>query len=250
MPGQPDYDAVADRYDATFQALPYRIFVEEWSVLKALGDVEQRSVLELATGTGHYARRLRGLGAGRVVAVDLSAEMIALAQEAENRTPLGISYRVHDVATLELDETFDVVVAVYLLHYAADIDRLDAMARVVARHLEPGGRFVTFQLNPSLAREDHYYEPYGMRVNLPRHYSDGQELSFSVNVGGDWWSPISVHYWTRETLITSLQRAGLTGIRWQTPTLDPQGVDRHGEEYWKAYLQHPHCVVIEATKGS
>jgi ubiquinone/menaquinone biosynthesis C-methylase UbiE len=112
-----DYDAVADQYDATFQALPYRIFVEEWSVLNALGDVDQRSVLELATGTGHYARRLRRLGAGRVVAVDLSAEMIALAQEAEDRAPLGIRYQVHDVATLELEETFDVVIAVYLLHY-------------------------------------------------------------------------------------------------------------------------------------
>ncbi|MBV9278746.1 MAG: class I SAM-dependent methyltransferase [Chloroflexi bacterium] len=245
-----DYDAVADQYDATFQALPYRIFVEEWSVLNALGDVDRRSVLELATGTGHYARRLRRLGASRVVAVDLSAEMIALAQEAENRTPLGISYRVDDVTTLELDETFDVVVAVYLLHYAADIDRLDAMARVIAHHLKPGGRFVTFQLNPSLAREDHYYEPYGMRVNLPRRYSDGQELSFSVQVGGDWWAPISVHYWTRETLTASLQRAGLTDIRWQDPTLDPQGAARHGEDYWKAYFEHPHCVVIEATRGS
>jgi len=245
-----EYDAIADQYDATFQALPYRIFVEEWSVLNALGDVDQRSVLELATGTGHYARRLRRLGASRVVAVDLSAEMVALAQEAENRTPLGIRYQVHDVATLELEETFDVVIAVYLLHYAADIDGLDAMARVVARHLKPGGCFVTFQLNPSLAREEHYYEPYGMRVNLPRHYSDGQELSFSVRVGESWWSPISVYYWTRETLIASLQRAGLTGIKWQTPTLDPQGADRHGKDYWKAYLEHPHCVVIEATKGS
>jgi SAM-dependent methyltransferase len=245
-----DYDAVADQYDATFQALPYRIFVEEWSVLNALGDVGQRSVLELATGTGHYARRLRRLGASRVVAVDLSAEMVALAQEAEDRTPLGICYQVHDVATLELEETFDVVIAVYLLHYAADMDHLDAMARVVARHLKPGGRFVTFQLNPSLAREEHFYEPYGIRVNLPPHYSDGQEISFSVHVGQGWWPPISVYYWTRETLTTSLQRAGLTGIRWQTPTLDPQGADRHGEDYWKAYFEHPHCVVIEATKGS
>lgn len=244
-----DYDAVADHYDATFQALPYRIFVEEWSVLNALGNVDQRSVLELATGTGHYARRLRRLGASRVVGVDLSAEMVALAQEAENRTPLGISYRVHDVATLDLDETFDVVIAVYLLHYAADIDHLDAMTQVIARHLEPGGRFVTFQMNPSMAREDHYYEPYGMRVNLPLDYSDGQELSFSVKVGEEWWSPISVHYWTRETLTASMRRAGLRDIRWDNPTLDPRGADRHGQEYWKAYLAHPHCVVVEATRG-
>src|SRR5690348_15773993 len=181
-----EYDAIADQYDATFQALPYRIFVEEWSVLNALGGVDQRSVLELATGTGHYARRLRRLGARRVVAVDLSAEMIDLAREAESRASLGICYQVHDVATLELDETFDVVIAVYLLHYAADLDHVDAMTRVVAHHLKPGGRFVTFQMNPSFAREERYYEPYGIRVNLPYHYSDGEELSFSVHVGEGW----------------------------------------------------------------
>ncbi|MBV8462650.1 MAG: hypothetical protein JO368_05105 [Acidimicrobiales bacterium] len=89
-----------------------------------------------------------------------------------------------------------------------------------------------------------------MRVNLPAHYSDGQELSFSVQVGEDWWPPISVHYWTRETVTTSLQRAGLTNIRWRNPTLDPRGADRLGEDYWKAYLEHPHCVVIDATRGS
>jgi toxoflavin synthase len=86
-----DYDAVADQYDATFQALPYRIFVEEWSVLNAPGDVDQRSVLELATETGHYARRLRRLGAGRVVAVDLSAEMIARAHEIGGRRSRSIT---------------------------------------------------------------------------------------------------------------------------------------------------------------
>ena len=67
------------------------------------------------------------------------------------------------------------------------MDHLDAMARVVAHHLKPGGRFVTFQMNPSLAREGHYYEPYGIRVNLPPHFSDGQELSFSsrwARIGG------------------------------------------------------------------
>jgi toxoflavin synthase len=245
-----DYDAVADQYDGTFQALPYRIFVEEWSVLTALGDVEQRSVLELATGTGHYARRLRRLGARRVVAVDLSPEMVGRAQEAEDLAPLGITYLVRDVATLELDETFDVVLAVYLLHYAASIEHLDAMARVVARHLREGGRFITFQMNPAFAREEHYYEPYGIRLNLPERYGDGQELSFSVKVDESWWPPITVHYWTQETLVASLERAGLTDVRWLSPTLDPHAGDRCGEGYFSRYLEHPHCVVIEATKGS
>jgi toxoflavin synthase len=43
------------------------------------------SVLDLACGEGFYTRLLRQTGAGRVVGVDLSAGMIALARQEEAR---------------------------------------------------------------------------------------------------------------------------------------------------------------------
>lgn len=67
-----EYDAVASAYGVSFTSMPYRIYIEEWSVLAALGDIRNTSILDLACGTGHYARRLRQNGASRVVAVDLS----------------------------------------------------------------------------------------------------------------------------------------------------------------------------------
>lgn len=244
-----EYDAFAEQYDVTFQAIPVRIYVEEWSVLQLLGDVQGKSVLELATGTGHYARRVKKLGAGKVVALDLSPEMIAQARAAEERAPLGISYQVGDVAGLDLGETFDVVLAVYLLHYASNAERLDAMARAIARHLKPGGRLVTFQLNPDFSRVEDYYKPYGCRLNLPSDYSDGQEFSFSAGVGDQWWPPITLYYWSHAALTAALERAGLTDVRWHKVSLNPRGREAHGAEHWQAYLDQPHCVPIEATKA-
>ncbi|MFT3775406.1 MAG: class I SAM-dependent methyltransferase [Minicystis sp.] len=242
------YDAVAEQYDATFQAFPVRIYIEEWSVLKTLGDVQGKSVLELATGTGHYARRMKQLGASRVVGVDLSPEMIGQARAAEERAPLDITYHVGDVSTLDLGETFDVVLAVYLLHYAPNAERLDAMARTIARHLEPGGQLVTHQLNPDFSRAEGYYERYGIRLYLPSDYPDGQAFSFSPVLGGVPWPPITLYYWHRATLTAALERAGLTNVRWHEVTLDPRGIESHGAEHWQAYLDQPHCVPIEATK--
>ncbi|HEY1017092.1 MAG TPA: class I SAM-dependent methyltransferase [Herpetosiphonaceae bacterium] len=245
-----EYDAVADQYDATFQALPYRIYVEEWSVLQVLGDVTGRSVLELATGTGHYARRLRKLGAAKVVAVDLSPEMIAMARAAEEQAPLGnIEYHVGDVAALDLGETFDVVLAVYLLHYAPNQAALDAMAGAIARHLKPGGRFVTYQLNPDISRDEEYYVNYGLRNWLPERLSDGQQFSFSARVGDTWWPPLTVYWWSQDSLTAALERAGLANIRWHRPSANPTPSEAHGPEHWQAYIDVPHCMLIEAIKA-
>jgi SAM-dependent methyltransferase len=244
-----EYDAVAAEYDITFQALPYRIFIEEWSVLQAIGAVEGRSVLELAAGTGHYARRMRQRGAAQVVGVDLSPEMIAVAQMHEAQSPQGISYHVHDVATLKLDQTFDDVIAVYLLHYATDQAHLDAMAQVIASHLKPGGRFISYQFNPTLPARADYYEGYGMRMNLPASFNDGQNFSFMVKMGDNWTPPMTIHYWSRAAVSAALERAGLENIQWSSPTLNPDGRDPQNPDHWQAYLDQPHCLILSAVRS-
>lgn len=245
-----DYDAIAQQYDVTFKSLSYRIPIEQWSILEALGGVDGLSVLELACGTGHYSRVLRHRGASRVVAVDLSPEMVAVGRSIEEESPLGIDYRVHDVATLDLGEQFDRVLAVYLLHYAPDREQLDRMARVIAAHLKPGGRFVTYQLSPEFSPEPGYYEPYGLRLNMPATAEgglrDGQSFTFNALLGDTWSPPLTVHYWSRAALTSALERAGLADVRWTRPSVNPNVGERDGQ--WKRYLDAPHCLVLAASK--
>lgn len=245
-----DYDAIAQQYDITFKNLPYRTYIEQWSILEALGSVEGLSVLELASGTGHYARVARHRGASRVVGVDLSPEMIAVARSVEEKSPLGIDFHVHDVASLDLGETFDRVLAVYLLHYAPDREQLERMARVIAAHLKPGGRFITYQLSPDFSHEPGYYETYGLRLNLPegseKGLPDGQSFSFNALIGDAWSPPLTVQYWSRAALTGALEKAGLTDIQWTRPSLSPNAGERDG--YWNKYIDIPHCLVLTANK--
>lgn len=100
-------------------------------------------VLDLGTGTGAVAQRAAASvrPRGRVRAVDISPEMLALAQQRTDA--LGLS----DVSLLEGsaesipadDGAFDVVLACLSLMYA--INR-EAAAREIARVLRPGGRLV------------------------------------------------------------------------------------------------------------
>ena len=112
------YDTIAEAYQDSKQ-LPFRKAIERHTLFEALGDIRGMTVLDLACGGGFYTRLLKRAGAARVTGVDVSAEMIRLARRDEERDPLGCSYLCRDAADFEPEPgAADLVVAMYLLHYA------------------------------------------------------------------------------------------------------------------------------------
>ena len=63
-------------------------------------------VLDLGCGTGHLAQEIRQLTDGRVVGIDLSPEMVALAQEA---APKGIEFVTGSAEDLDMPGQFDAI---------------------------------------------------------------------------------------------------------------------------------------------
>eukprot|EP00045_Choanoeca_perplexa_P002786 m.26733 g.26733 ORF g.26733 m.26733 type:complete len:289 (+) comp11704_c0_seq2:40-906(+) len=131
--------------------VPWREYCERPLADALLGDVKCKSILDLACGEGHYTRWLKQhKHVEHVIGVDLSPDMIALAQAQEDQTPLGINYICSDAAELKLDEDHpvDLVFAAYLLNYFASSEDLVQMLTVVYNLLPPGGRFVAINNNP------------------------------------------------------------------------------------------------------
>ena len=111
-------------------------------VMERAGLRDGERVLDLGTGTGAGAARAeQAVGpSGRVVAVDISPEMLALAAQRAQRD--GLRYETKEgraEAIPAADGEFDAVIASLSLMYA--IDR-EAAARELARVLRPGGRLV------------------------------------------------------------------------------------------------------------
>ena len=79
----------------------------------------------MACGHGFYTRLLKRAGASQVTGVDVSIEMIRLAEQEERRHPLGCAYLHGDAAAFEPAEPVDLVVAMYLLNYAGTREQLD-----------------------------------------------------------------------------------------------------------------------------
>lgn len=100
-------------------------------------------VLDLGTGTGAVAQRAAAIVGprGRVVGVDISPEMLALAQRSATGVGLGnltfLEGRAEAIPAE--DAAFNAVLACLSMMYV--IDR-GAAASEIARVLKPGGRFV------------------------------------------------------------------------------------------------------------
>lgn len=238
------YDDIAEHYRRS-KVSPLRTHVEAYTFEQMIGDVRGKRVLDLACGEGFYSRRLRALGADRVVGVDISAQMIDLAEQQEREDPLGIDYVCADVCELGDLGRFDIVVAAYLLHYAPDAHDLERMCRTIRRHLPEGGRFVTLNENPDQLPE-HYtgYEQYGFNKTLEGPCADGSAITYWMIAGRELFKFHAV-YFTRETYEAVFARAGFTDVKWRSPMLDPAGGAEYGADYWREYMDNPPMVGLE-----
>jgi SAM-dependent methyltransferase len=113
---------------------------------RLLGDVAGRRVLEIGCGSAPCARWLRRAGAD-VVALDLSAGMLARAAELNRSTGIAVPLVQADAAALPLaDDSVDLVCSAFGgLPFVADAGAVLAEA---ARVLRPGGRFVASVNHP------------------------------------------------------------------------------------------------------
>lgn len=241
------YDQIGDKA-ADWDVLPVRSEpLEGHTLYKAIGSVKDRSVLDVACGDGLYTRQFKARGASRVVGVDISEEMIRGARRHEETQPLGIEYHVSDVAEMPPLGSFDIVTAIYLLHYAQSPEHMARMCRSIHAHLKPGGSFVTYAFNPEFSAKGPNSTRYGITMlDFPESPRDGQEISAVLHTK----SPFTIHffYWSRDTHERALREAGFHSITWARPECSPEGISRHGRAFWQDYLDNPHAVALRCER--
>lgn len=241
------YDHIAEQYKRA-KLIPWRHHVEQYSLLKLLGDVTGKSVLDLACGEGHYTRMVKALGAARAVGVDISTKMIELARNSERENRLGVEYVVADARSIQFPDAFEVVLAAYLLNYARTPEELLAMFQGIARNLKPGGRFVTVNNNP-LQRPENFLvtRKYGFVKSADQEIRNGTALHYTIFLENETFQfdnyhlDIATHEW-------ALREAGLDGIQWHPLDLSPAEASGPNREYWDDFFVDPSVILLECRK--
>jgi len=100
-----------------------------------------RHILEIGCGTGEFSRLLAGR-AEEVLAIDLSPQMIRLAQESSKLYP-NIDFARGDVMTYHLpDDQFDCIATLTTIHHLPT----ETIMKRIKKALKPGGIFVCLDL--------------------------------------------------------------------------------------------------------
>ncbi len=240
------YDSIAQQYKAS-KMLPWRQYVEGYTLFQLTGNPSGLHVLDLACGEGFYTRQFKLRGAVQVTGVDISAGMIQLAQEEENAHSLGVAYHVQDVLAMDLQEQFDLISAAYLLNYARNTAELTQMAQVIAHHVKPGGRFVTVNSNPDYRCAVESMFPYGFtRENAA--YTEGAETIYRFYQPDGSHIAVTNYHLEKSTHEEAFRQAGFTDIGWHTVEVSPEGAAEFGTDYWMDILRCQPVVGFSCRK--
>ncbi|WP_326586019.1 class I SAM-dependent methyltransferase [Streptomyces sp. NBC_01294] len=238
MSAQQQYDEIGEAYEG-FKALPLEQYAVVPSFLALVGDVSGKSVLDLASGTGFYSREFKRRGAAEVLGIDISGEMVAVAQQLEEHSPLGVHYEVGDVAELRpLDRRFDVGVAVQLLNYAEDIATTERMCRNAHQSLQPGGEFFLLNQSPDFRFDGPTPERYGFRSELT---GEEVETGPQVRTTALLDPPVSfvANRPRREVYEKCLRAAGFRELSWVPLTVSEAGGREFGADFWADFHANP-----------
>lgn len=131
------FNAYSRYYDLLYRDKDY---VAETNYIAGLLDrfgVTGKDLLEFGSGTGKHGRLLAECGY-RVTGIERSAEMVAQAEVAP-----GFSCQQGDICTVQLGQTFDVVLSLFhVVSYQTTNEAVQAVFVRAAEHLQTGGLFV------------------------------------------------------------------------------------------------------------
>ncbi|MFI6848960.1 class I SAM-dependent methyltransferase [Kitasatospora sp. NBC_00085] len=237
------YDEIGEAFEG-FKTLPLARYGEVPGFLSLVGDVNGRSVLDLASGTGFYSREFKRRGASHVLGVDISTAMVDAARAMEDSEPLGVQYEVGDVAELRtFEQRFDIAVAVQLFNYAEDVATIERMCRNIHRSIADGAGFFAFVQSPEFRFDGPSLAKYGF---LCESLGEETEIGPRVRITALLDPPISfvANPPSREVYEKCLRAAGFGEVTWVPLEISAAGVHEYGKEFWDDYAANPPLTML------
>jgi SAM-dependent methyltransferase len=135
------YDLLAPKFDYTPFRTPSPILAEAARQISAAGDVA--SALDICCGTGAAMEHLRPICGDRIVGIDFSEKMLAVARRNTDMAPgsARVEFVQADVLDLPFAQPFDLAVCFGALGHVLPRDEQRFVAQI-KRALVPNGRFV------------------------------------------------------------------------------------------------------------
>ena len=233
------YDNIGSKYGEYSRTATCKR-AERYSFFRMVGNLEELRVLDLACGLGFYTRLVKQHGAGQVIGVDISPEMIRLANQQEQAEPLGITYQVCDASEVPHLGSFDLITAMHLFNYARSKEEMLQMFQHAYDNLAQDGRLVAYTVNPAFDLRNSNFTKYGVTVTSETMEEDRYVLKGLFVV--DPSTPVTVYRWSQPVYEWALKKAGFRQFAWHPSEVSPEDLEKYGKEYWQNFYDN--CLNI------
>ncbi|MEV6591016.1 class I SAM-dependent methyltransferase [Streptomyces acidicola] len=239
------YDQIGASYEPV-KLVPIVRYGERHTLGRLLADVRVRNVLDVACGTGFYARECMRLGARQVVGVDVSTEMISLARGMAERDQYGIEYQAHDALRLPLLGKFDMSIAIWLFNYASNEYDVRTMFERITENLTDDGFIIGVTMDSSY-RDGLDFRKYGVSLKLLEPVEGGRKWSCTLHPsGGD--ITFETFMLDKKCYERAAAAAGLS-IEWIPIEISQDGIDAFATGFWQDAIDNPCMIAFRATRN-
>lgn len=185
-------------------------------------------VVELAVGNGRVAIPVAKETGKRIIGIDRSPAMLALARDGAAEADVDLELHEGDMRDFEIDEPAALVYCPFraLLHLPTWEDKRQVFERVSAA-LRPGGRFAwnAFVFNPNIAsRNDGKWDVHAGIKHRVDHVPADNRIDITLESGGTvslWWATRSE--WDGLLDVSGLETEALYGDFDRTPFDESSG---------------------------
>jgi len=228
-----------------------REYVIDPTILKILGNVKNKRILDAGCGAGYFCRKLARKGA-KVTGIDISNNLIEIAKSKEKGQSLGISYYAGSTSNLGMlsSSTFDVVVSNMAL---MDTLNLKKAIQEISQVLKTNGKLVFSISHPCFAsssKNEWEKQPLDSERNEDRLY---RKIDRYFDRGRVIWSmygfpSVSSFHRTLSDYINLLITNEFVITHFEEPVPDPRAVEEHPRDFANDYDRIPLFLIIGAEK--
>lgn len=237
-----EYNKIYLQYERTTQT-PLRRFVFDYSLKEYLGDLKGKRVLDLACGSGYSTDMILKSGAKEVVGIDISDKQIDLARSRYSGNN-SVKFFVKDATNnLSILGKFDVVVAMWLLHYSPTKEYMKQILQNVRQVIEPDGFFINAINNP---KTNFNYNDYGTKISSDSKREGGKVLVTLGDFKGNDYCSFTIYHWTKKTQEKIFSSCGFN-FEWLNCLISNDGLSLYGNEFWKGFLEKPSTLFVKLT---
>ncbi|CAI2349898.1 unnamed protein product [Caenorhabditis sp. 36 PRJEB53466] len=224
------------------------------TIKKAFGDIlNEKSVLDVGCGNGHYSFDFLKWGATRVVGIDNSEEMIDICNSQKTQDAENIHFEKSDISEFSLKSKFDVATAFFVLQFVHDKQKLKQAIQNISDHLVSGG--VLFGLIPNgvegVRPPDRMGEKLGAQIQKEpgSPFIDGELVNINFYGNGEVCGSATIALHSRQFYEKCFSESGFGQVEWIAPHFTDHARQLLGDQFCNQFLSPPCDIMFKCVKN-